>query len=61
MKDTFIHAKKNKLILPVALRPIRRSPLAGKQIGAMCGANSRENSKFTKAKSYSYVKKLYFG
>lgn len=46
---------------PVAFWPIRRSSVAGKQIGAMCGANSNGASSFTNAKSYSYVKKLYFG
>lgn len=47
--------------LPVALRPIRRSSVPGKQIGAIWGANSRGWSNWTRAKSNSYVKKLYFG
>lgn len=47
--------------LPVAFWPIRRSSVPGKQIGAICGANSNGASNFTSAKSYSYVKKLYFG
>lgn len=47
--------------IPVAFWPIRRSSVPGKQIGAICGANSNGASNFTSAKSYSYVKKLYFG
>lgn len=47
--------------LPVALRPMSKSSVAGKHMGAICGANSSGDSNLTSAKSYSYVKKLYFG
>lgn len=45
----------------VAFSPIKRSSVAGRQIGLMWGANSSGCSNLTKAKSYSYVKKLYLG
>lgn len=45
----------------VAFSPIRRSSEAGRQIGEICGANSNALSSCTRARSYSYVKKLYLG
>lgn len=40
---------------------MRRSSVPGKQIGTIWGANSKDDSSWTRAKSNSYVKKLYFG
>lgn len=48
-------------LLPVAFCPMSKSSVPGKQIGTMWGANSRGDSSWTRAKSNSYVKKLYFG
>lgn len=45
----------------VAFSPISRSSEAGRQIGEICGANSSGLSSWTRARSYSYVKKLYLG
>lgn len=45
----------------VAFSPIRRSSVAGRQMGEMCAANVKALSSRTSARSYSYVKKLYLG
>ena len=45
----------------VPFSPIKVSSVAGKQMGAMLGWKVIASSKRTRAKSYSYVKKLYFG
>lgn len=41
--------------------PISRLSVSGRQMGLTCGANSSGCSSLTSARSYSYVKKLYFG
>lgn len=45
----------------VAFMPISRLSVSGRQMGLTCGANSSGCSSLTSARSYSYVKKLYFG
>lgn len=45
----------------VAFSPTSKSSDPGKHMGDMCGANCSVFSSFTKAKSYSQVKKLYLG
>lgn len=45
----------------VALAPTSKSSVPGKQIGAMWSVKSSGVSSLTSARSYSYVKKLYFG
>ena len=54
-EETFAHPA------TVPNSPISRSSLPGKQIGIMLSANVTLLSVRTRARSFSYVKKLYFG
>ena len=61
-KDEVNNLKLNFYIwFNIKILPINKSSFAGKQIGIMLSWKSMRLSNFSNARSFSYVKKLYFG